>query len=197
MVNATRGGVHLSERFDRCARSHRAATASDPADDLNAVSLVTPPAVVPDPPPFSVDEATRFYCRAAETCFVTMAARWRLVPEEHRAEILARLPAGVAAYHEVNDDMTADDFAWATCGHGPSFRRGLCRTCHRKLGEADAIDSEDGRLQENPTRGITEAARRLSSASPERMDALAGRMRPDARERLREALERASGKGRG
>jgi hypothetical protein len=29
------------------------------------------------------------------------------------------------------------------------------------------------------------------------MDALAGRMRPDARERLREALERASGKRRG
>ena len=74
------------------------------------------------------------------------------------------------------------------------FCRGVCRTAYRKLSDAGLPIGEDGRAASNASRALAEAARRLSSASPERMDALAGKMRPDARERLREALERASGR---
>ncbi len=76
----------------------------------------------------------------------------------------------------------------------PIFRRGVCRTAYRKLSDAGLPIGEDGRAASNASRAIAEAARRLSSASLERMNALAGRMRPDARERLREALDRASGR---
>jgi hypothetical protein len=76
----------------------------------------------------------------------------------------------------------------------PIFRRGVCRTAYRKLSEAGLPIGEDWRTASNASRALAEAARRLSSASPERMDALAGKMRPDARERLREALDRASGR---
>lgn len=74
------------------------------------------------------------------------------------------------------------------------FARGVCRTAHRKLGEAGLPIGEDGRARANASRGLAQLAHRLSSASPERVDDIARRLRPDARERLAEALARAAGR---
>ena len=74
------------------------------------------------------------------------------------------------------------------------FARGVCRTAHRKLGEAGLPIGEDGRARANASRGLAQLAHRLSSASPDRVDDIARRLRPDARERLAEALARAAGR---
>ena len=124
-------------------------------------------------------------------------------------------PAPTATSHDTADSIPAPSAAPGEPGEGilgtsshpkacpcslplpcqlPIFRRGVCRTAYRKLSDAGLPIGEDGRTASNSSRALAEAARRLSSASPERMDALAGRMRPDARERLREALDRASGR---
>lgn len=121
-------------------------------------------------------------------------------------------PAPAATSHDTADSIPAPSAASGEPGEGlsghskacpcslplpcplPPFRRGVCRTAYRKLSEAGLPIGEDGRTASNSSRALAEAARRLSSASPERMDALAGKMRPDARERLREALDRASGR---
>lgn len=75
----------------------------------------------------------------------------------------------------------------------PVFRRGVCRTVYRKLSEAGLPIGDDRRDQANASRGLAQLAHRLSSASPERTEEIARRLRPDARDRLRDALDRAAG----
>lgn len=78
------------------------------------------------------------------------------------------------------------------------YARGVCRTAYRKLSEAGLPIGDDRRETANASRGLAQLAHRLSSASPDRVDDIARRLRPDARERLAEALARASGRdGRG
>lgn len=76
-----------------------------------------------------------------------------------------------------------------------TFRRGVDRATYRKLGEAGLPIGADGRTAENVSRGLRQAAARLSGAPQERLDALAARLPADARERLAEALARAAGRG--
>lgn len=139
-------------------------------------------------------------------------AEVRGVAREHleSAQEAHQGPAPVATSRDTADSIAAPSAASGEQGEGipskacpcslplpcplPVFRRGVCRTAYRKLSEAGLPIGEDGRTASNASRALAEAARRLSSASPERMDALAGRMRPEARERLREALDRASGR---
>lgn len=81
----------------------------------------------------------------------------------------------------------------ATCGHGRAYARGVCRTCHRKLGESGHPIGPDGRGPANAIMGLRQAAARLSWAPQERLDALAARLPEDARERLLRAIEKARG----
>lgn len=78
------------------------------------------------------------------------------------------------------------------CDHAPKFRRDCCRACYLKLGAAGLPIGPDGRGRANSDRGLRQLAARLSSATPERLDALMARVKPDARA----AIEAALAKGR-
>lgn len=80
------------------------------------------------------------------------------------------------------------------CGSdAPVFRRGRCRSCYRKLGEAGVPIGSDGRVVANVVRGLRQVSARLSGAPQERLDALVERMPVGARDRLERALARARG----
>lgn len=76
------------------------------------------------------------------------------------------------------------------CDHAPKFRRDCCRACYLKLGAAGLPIGPDGRTRTNSDRGLRQLAARLSSASGDRLDALAARLPTSALERFAKALEK-------
>lgn len=81
----------------------------------------------------------------------------------------------------------------ATCGHGRVYARGVCRTCHRKLGSVGLPIGPDGRQPANVAKALRQRAERLSSDPQEYLDVLAANLTTDARERLEAALQKARG----
>lgn len=81
----------------------------------------------------------------------------------------------------------------ASCGHGRVYARGVCRTCHRKLGSVGLPIGPDGRQPANVAKALRQRAERLSGAPQGHLDAIVAGMPADARERLEAALQKARG----